>query len=476
MPGGARIRGAVGPLLESTSLSPRAIWISLLVIIALGGALRADSAAHPNVGYESPDERSYAQLSQSLTHGHYSQGASSNELRWPPGAPVLFAAARKLVPASTAARHASAVPAAYWAQALVSTVTLALVFALGVVLGGPIAGLAAAAILAVYPPIITVNGAMLSEPLGAALATAAALVLALALRARSWRIMLLAGGMFGLLVLTRADFLLALPVLGISILLLCRRDGLKPAVARAAAFCAAAVLVLAPWIAYASHRSGHFVPVTSGGGSALFVGTFLPGEGTTYGMKRALARELRARHPEYDKGSVFDIPAAYALNLVAARHPLLSRDGALQAEGRHNLVKYGLGHPPAFVKMMALKAARMWYSSFRGGGVAPVSFPVRIVHWIVIAMGVAGLLAIAIRKRLTVGFGAVLVLLAYSTLLHAVFVSKARYNVPLMPMFVAAGVAGLVTVFWRRDDPSSAEGPASAAGPAPAGGTPVETS
>jgi 4-amino-4-deoxy-L-arabinose transferase-like glycosyltransferase len=443
--------GITRSLFSSTSLRPRVVVISLLVIVALGGALRADSAAHPNTAYESPDERSYGLLSQSLTHGHYSQGARSDDLRWPPGAPALFAAAREAFPVSAVDRRPSDVPAAYWAQALVSTLTIALVFALASALGGPVAGLVAAALLAVYPPIITVNGAMLSEPLGAALATGTALLLVLALRAGSRRLIALAGGLFGLLVLTRADFLLALPVLGLAIGLLCRRQGVRAALLQSAAFATAGALVLAPWIIYASHRSGRLVPVTSGGGSALFVGTFLPGEGTTFGMKRALRPELHARHPRAPiVDGIPQVSAGLALDLVAERHPHVARDVALQAEGRHNLVKYGLGQPLAFLRMMAGKAARMWYSSYRGGGVPAVSFPVRIAHWIVIALGVAGFSALLLTRRLTAQFAVVLLLVAYTTLLHALFVSKARYNLPVMPMFVAAGVAGLATISWRR--------------------------
>ena len=453
-PGDMRARSAVREMIRSlfasSSLPPRAVAVSLIVVVAVGGALRADSAAHPNVGYESADERAYALLAQSLTNGRYSRRGGTNDLHWPPGAPMLFAAARKLSSASTTSRRPSDVPAAYWAQAVMSTVTLALVFALGALLGGAVAGLIAAGVLAVYPPIISMNGSLLSEPLGAALATGAALLLVMALRARSWRVMALAGGVFGLLILTRTDFLLALPLLALSIGLLCRREGMRLALAHAGAFAAAAALVLAPWVVYASQRAGHLVPVTSGGGSALFVGTFLPGEGTTFGVKRELAPALRARHPEYDSRSVYDIPAKFALDLVAARHPSLGRDAALKREARHNLGEYGLGQPLAFVKMMSAKAARMWLSSYRGGGVEPVSLPVRIVHLIVIALGVTGLVALLLTRRLTAEFAIVLILLLYTTLLHAVFVSKARYNVPVLPMFVAAGVAGLATVLWRR--------------------------
>ena len=69
-------------------------------------------------------------------------------------------------------------------------------------------------------------------------------------------------------------------------------------------------VVLAPWTIFASSKAGKFVPVSKGSAAALFVGTYLPGGGTTIGMKMHLEKELRARHPEKTAGvKTYKIPA-----------------------------------------------------------------------------------------------------------------------------------------------------------------------
>lgn len=445
-----RVSAALAPLLESRSLAPRTIVVLLVLIVVGGGALRGLAAAHPDRKYVSQDARSYGLLATSLTRGHYHQRRNSNDLRWPPGAPVLFAVAAKLDPSSPTAGDPTDLPAAYWLQALVSTATLLLVFALGAVLAGPAAGLIAAALVAFYPPLIAINGSLMSETLGAGLATAAALLLVLALRARSWRLYACAGLAFGLLVLTRTDFLFAIAVVAVVAAIAARPDGRAAVLRQAGAFAGVALVVLLPWAAYASHRAGSLVPVTTGSAPPAFIGTYLPGDGTTVGLKKALEPQIRKRFPEYRTTKIYKIPASTALKVIAARHPKLSRDDALKRETRHNLVKYGLGDPVSFSGMMLSKVQRMWLKYYRGGGVHYISAVTRSFQWFLVALSVCGLVALLVKRRLTAPFAVVFLIVLYSTLLHAVVVSQARYNLPLMPMFVAAGVAALAVAFSKR--------------------------
>jgi hypothetical protein len=69
----------------------------------------------------------------------------------------------------------------------------------------------------------------------------------------------------------------------------------------------------------------------------------------------------------------------------------------------------------------------------------------------------AGLLAGLIRRRDRL-LGAVLITIGYGTLIHTIVVSQARYNVPLMPSLIAAGVAGWFLALRR--DPNTADDPA----------------
>jgi hypothetical protein len=207
--------------------------------------------------------------------------------------------------------------------------------------------------------------------------------------------------------------------------------------------------VLAPGTIYASREEGRFIPVTKGSAAALFVGTYLPGGGTTIGMKEHLESELRKRHPEYNGLKTYKIPAADALEIFAERHPELSRDEAISKEAKQNLIHYSTTEPIAFAKMQWAKAKRMWFFYYRGGGVHYISTPMRSWQVFLVVASTLGILAGLIRRRDPL-LACVLITIAYGTLIHTIVVSQARYNVPLMPTLIAAGVAGWFLALQRR--------------------------
>jgi hypothetical protein len=215
-------------------------------------------------------------------------------------------------------------------------------------------------------------------------------------------------------------------------------------------------VVLLPWTIYASSEEGRFIPVTKGSASALFVGTYLPGGGTTMGMKTHIEDELRRRHPEYNGIKTYKIPAADALELFAEKHPDLTRDQALQKEARKNLIHYSTHEPVAFVKMQWSKAKRMWFFYYRGGGVHYISTPMRIWQVVLVLLSGLGLLVGFIRRRHAL-LGAALITIGFSTLIHTIVVSQARYNVPLMPLLIASGVAGWFMALQRRPQAAEAD-------------------
>jgi 4-amino-4-deoxy-L-arabinose transferase-like glycosyltransferase len=418
------------------------ILAGLVVLLSFG--LNARIAADPRNDYQSADERSYGKLAVDLADNH-TYGSASTQMReplhWPPGAPVLFAVGYKLFGSQQEAKTYD-IRSAYWEQALLTTGTTALAIVLAWLLAGPWAGVLGGAIVATYPPLIGATGDQLSEPLGAFLLLAAFTALALAVKRRRKRWYLAAGALFGLTILTRTD-LLPVPFLiaglGGLIALLRTRDA-RSLIAPVLLVAATAV-VLAPWTIYASSKEGRFVPVTKGSAAALFVGTYLPGGGTTIGMKMHLEKQLRAQHPEYNGIKTYKIPAADALELFAAKHPDLPRDVALNREAKKNLIHYSTNQPLAFAKMQWAKAKRMWFFYYRGGGVHYISTAMRIWQVVLVVGAGLGLLAGLIRRRDPL-LGAALLTIAFSTVIHTIVVSQARYNVPLMPLLIATGVAG----------------------------------
>jgi hypothetical protein len=429
------------------------VLVLLAVIVALGGALRAWHAAHPTTLYQSADELSYGKLAIDLADNHdygTSRSGLQDPLHWPPGAPALFALART-VHSDPVNEQFYDIPSAYWAQAAVSTATIPAVYGIAALLAGPAAGLVAAAALAAYPGAFLAPGDMLSEPLGALL-----LALGMLLVAWGWRrrrsplTFAFAGVLLGLAILTRADLLLAplalAPVVAIG---LWRARGGRTALAATATLLIGVLVVVWPWVGWASGRAGKLVPVTRGSGTALFVGTYLPGGGTTIGMKRALAGQVRDKYPRLRNFAADALPATAVLDLVASRHPGISRDQALSIEGRRNLKQYLRHRPVAFLRMMGSKVWRMWKRYTRGGGHHTLP-ALEVIHLALVLLSLAGLIAglvLARGRRLLLA--AIAVPAAYGTLLHSVVVSQPRYNLPLVPLLFAAGAAGGVLALRR---------------------------
>ena len=145
--------------------------------------------------------------------------------------------------------------------------------------------------------------------------------------------------------------------------------------------------MLAPWTIYASNQEGRFIPVTKGSAAALFVGTYLPGGGTTIGMKEHLEPQLRRRAPRVQRASrptrsrpptrsscsppsTPTSRATQALQKEAKQEP----DPLLDARSR-----------VAFAQMQWAKAKRMWFFYYRGGGVHYISTPMRIWQVVLVA-------------------------------------------------------------------------------------------
>jgi hypothetical protein len=99
--------------------------------------------------------------------------------------------------------------------------------------------------------------------------------------------------------------------------------------------------------------------------------------------------------------------------------------------------------------MQWAKAKRMWFFYYRGGGVHYISTPMRIWQVVLVLVCGLGLLAGLIRRRDPL-LAAILLTVAFSTLVHTIVVSQARYNVPLMPLLIAAGIAGWFSAIKGR--------------------------
>jgi len=421
-----------------------AVALAVLTAVAAAGQLRVDrERAHARL---SADGRAYLRLARDLQQRHrWGDHGLKQPFRWAPGAPVVFAATAALTgqPVGRAsARHA---------QLALGLLLVPATFALAAMLAGRIAGLAAAAAVAVYVPLARAGAAAGTETLGALMVVLAAIAAVRAARAgpSAARDAALAGGALGLASLVRGDLVLAAVAVPVLLGGLAARDAtVRRGVAVGAAALAGAAAFMGPWSAFASARTHRFVPVTDGGPANLFVGTDLPADGAIFGVKRQYAAATRRIHPAVRRMPTYRLPEELVLDAVAAGHgwPARDRSAALEAAARENLRRYALGRPVAFAELEARKLWRMWGSPYRGGHAPPSDPRVAWEHRALALLALGGL-AVGLWRTRDRRLALLAAIVAVTTAVDVAFVSEARHNVRLMPLALAAGAAGWTLAF-----------------------------
>jgi hypothetical protein len=433
------------PLARATA--GRRAWgvpVRTLLVVLLLAALTAGAAtleihrAQTAHGQLSADERAYLRLARDVVErGNWGDLGLKQPYRWAPGTPMLFAAS-----AWISGRPVSA-GTARGAQIVVGTVLVPATFLLAFLLAGPVAGLAAAAAVAFYVPLVRAAATAGTETLGALMIVLAAIALVLALRRERPPPLACAGAgaVLGLAALVRGDLApVAVAMPAAVALVVGRRARARDGVLAGAAMLAGALLLMAPWSIFASSHAHRFVPVTDGGAANLFIGTDLPAGGTIFGVKRQYAAETRIVHPAVRHVRWPALRQELVLDAVAAHYPGRTRDAALRAAARDNLRRYALGRPVAFAGMEARKLWRMWGGAY--AGTHHRSGPLAIwEHRLLALLALAGLIGgIAVTRDARLALLAVLIVL--TTIVDVAFVSEARHNVRLMPVLLAAGAAG----------------------------------
>ena len=414
----------------------------LIAVLVLGFGLRLQAALTPpeDVGN---DAAAYMQIAKGLYEDqHYGGPGQASPNDWSPGAPLLYGAVYYV----TGGVHPTA---ALVLVALLGTATILLTYLLARRFAGPAAGVVAALLAATYPTFIENNGRLLAEPVALFWLPAAMLAFFWASDGgRIWR-WLAPGALLGLTTLTRPEYL---PFVALfALLALARvawrhrerglRAGLVPGLAAAALLTAAFCGVLAPWTVRNYVVMDRFVPVTTGGGKALFVATYLPGDGRQQLVKRQLiARYDPTRPKDLPYEQVLATPMAPLLDRVAKRYPDMTRDAALARIGRENFVKYASEQPFDYAWMVIRKIQNIW-----DRGSSPAMSP-RFwfaYHKVLVFWALAALAGLAWRRRweaLPIGLTVLGI-----TLIGGLLLAVPRRALPLMPFVIA--LAG-VTVVW----------------------------
>jgi 4-amino-4-deoxy-L-arabinose transferase-like glycosyltransferase len=279
--------------------------------------------------------------------------------------------------------------AARVAQAVLGTLTVALLGLVGRRLAGARAGLVAMALAAPYPPLLLVEGALVSEGLFVALVLAATLA---ALRHRDapgglrWAV--LAGALVGLATLTRSNAPVLLLPLGLAVWT--GRPRLAPrSLAAPAALVATAALCVLPWSVRNWVVMGEAIPLATQTGPAL-AGTY--NEASRLDRENPWAWRLLRFTPEYRD--------------VYERRRVL-RETEMDAITRARVRAYVLDHPESLFgvawwngrRMLELEGAeRSRMTAGTIGARREHTDAARVAFWLVLALALAGALTPAARR------------------------------------------------------------------------------
>jgi 4-amino-4-deoxy-L-arabinose transferase-like glycosyltransferase len=448
--------------------------IALGAIVLLGLVVRAYVVVNP-VEHPGDDSRAYYALSKALYEEQSFGGPEFEDSSdWSPGAPFLYAAAFY----ATGGPREGTVRIV---EALLGVATILVVFALGWRLSGRahgrFVGLFAAAAAAIYPPFLHSTGVVMSEP-PAMLALPAAVLAFLwasdrqraagrvgpGLRGQLWP-WLVPGLLFGLTAMFRPEYLFvgaAFVVLAALRAAFRSGDGRRDwgaGVASAAVLLIALILPILPWAVRNAVVLDRVVPISTGGGKALYVGTYLPADGEYQRVKAILAQRYLGRDLDPGSPALDAVDPTDLFDKVAERYPDLPRDSALGRVGKENFDKYFGDDPLGYAAMTVRKAGRMWSS---GVGEAMSGTAGRVLQVLLVVLGLAGLALLAMRRHWweLVALATPIVLV---TAIGAVSLAAPRRNEVLMTLvFPLAGLAlssGLAAISsgpkWSPEQASS---------------------
>jgi 4-amino-4-deoxy-L-arabinose transferase-like glycosyltransferase len=441
----------------------RKTLLLLAAILVLGFGLRAYRVVEP-LPTPGDDAHAYYALAKSLyTEGSFGGPTFKEPSDWSPGAPLLYAASFYT---TAGAREGTA----RIVELLLGLVTIIVVYLLGRRISCRPAGLLAAFAVAIYPPFIHSVGALYSEPPAMLTLPAAVLTFLWASDglggdpSRGWRgpggsrtgrglpagppgpgqdpraRWLVPGLLFGLTALIRPEYLLVGAAFALLTLIrIWHARGWRPGLVGAVLFVAALLVPIIPWTIRNEVVLNRTVPISTGGGKALYVGTFLPADGEYQRVKAILARRYLHRDLPPHSEALEKVDPIPLFDRVAARYPDLPRDSALGKIGKQNFSHYFGEDPLEYLAMTARKTWRMWSA---GIGEAMESGAGRVVQVLIVALALAGLGMLAWR-RWWWELVAMATPLALVTAVGAISLAAPRRNEVLMTLVFPLAAAAL---------------------------------
>ena len=412
----------------------------LLLVLVLGGALRVAWVAHAGVPpHFNSDPEAYLLQGETIARG---EGYTNplihieNELRarkheaaiptepaafYPPGYPVFVAGVTWVV-WHTPIPDDAIVRTVDYVQAALGILSILLVFLLARRAFGARAGLIAAAIVAVYPNLITTTATLQLESVFMVLSLAAVVVLLPAADGSDGgRTRLIAGGvLLGLVALVRPTIGLLLFAL-LATWLVARRPWRELGAGLAIA-AGLMVAVVAPWTVRNAVRFHAFIPMSTGIGPALCMSRNPEATGAL--SIPILERQCQPKRLASQNAAQFDV----AVNKYATSHA----------------IKWVEHHPASEVRMWFTRTNRAYHHDTSGlddyrSSMSASSYRLaaRVSDWVsyvVLVLALVGML-IVLRRRRPDGIFLLASAISFA-IVPIILFGDPRYRVPAMPFFV----------------------------------------
>lgn len=424
--------------------SPRARAL-LLLILFVGGGLRVAWVAHAGVTpHFGGDPASYLLLGETIASGKgYTNpfteiGNVAREAQhtppiprqpfsfYPPGYPA-FVAAVVWVVWHTPIPDGDLVRAVGYVQAVLGVLTILLAFALARRVFGTRIGLVAAAMVALFPNLITTTATLQLETFVVAVSLAMMLVLLPAATRDDPRTarLVVCGALMGAAVLVRPTILLLLFAFVVTRVAV--RRPWRETMSAVAILLGATVVVVAPWTVRNAVALHAFVPVSTNVGSTI----------------------CPSRNPEATGGFDSGILGRQCVPKHLTGTPS-QQDVAANAYGTHQAIHWVLAHPLQEVKMWFWRGEISYGSDASGLDEFALSMDQR---WASLAKAlsdgaafvVLGFAAVGIavaRRRRPAGAFLLAGALAYAAV-PIILQGDPRYRVPADPLLVILAAAGL---------------------------------
>jgi 4-amino-4-deoxy-L-arabinose transferase-like glycosyltransferase len=321
--------------------------------------------------------------------------------------------------------------------AVIGTATVVTVGYLGRAVGGERIGVAAAILAAISPTLWVNDGIVMSESLATQLVAGALLLTYRYARRPTSANAAWLGVVCGLAALTRGELILLVPLLGLPAVWRGHRSTSARASRASPYIVGAALLVLAPWVAFNLSRFEQPVYVSSNlGGTLCGANNRLTYGGSELGLWDRGGCPLPKTRPA-DQSELNDFWATASVDYArdhASRLPLvavarLARITGLYAPGQMVAFEADTGGRPRFASWLAY-------------GVSLLIVPIAVYGYLVLR-----------RRRV---FVAPLVIMVGMTLLVALLLhGDVRYRVPADVALLVLGAAGIDGIMVRRSAPAT---------------------